>query len=90
MIRIDGLAWDERSEEHIAVHGVAFYEVEQAVMNRLYARRSGPYLLVIGQTDSGRYLTVILDYEGSGLWYPVTARPTNRAERRMVNNRRRR
>ena len=90
MIRIDGLAWDERSEEHIAVHGVAFYEVEQAVMNLLHVRRSGPYQLVIGQTDSGRYLTVILDYEGDGLWYPVTARPTSRAERRMINNRRRR
>ena len=90
MIRIDGLAWDERSEEHIAVHGVTFDEVEQAVMNLLYARRSGPYQLVIGQTESGRYLTVILDYEGGGLWYPVTARPTSRAERRLVNNRRRR
>ena len=90
MIRIDGLAWDERSEEHIAIHGVTFDEVEQVVTNRLHVRRSGPYQLVIGQTNSGRYLTVILDYEGGGLWYPVTARPTSHAERRMVNNRRRR
>ena len=58
MIRIDGLSWDERSEEHIAAHGVTFEEVEQAVEELQYARRSGEYLLIIGQSASGRFLTV--------------------------------
>ena len=85
MIRIDGLSWDDRAEDHIAKHGVKFEEVEQAVMNYLDARkgRSG-YLLVIGQTESGRYLLVVLDDEGEGIWYPVTARPASQSERRMA------
>ena len=46
---------------------------------------SGDYMLVIGQTESGRYLTIILDDEGGGIWYPVTARPSNPSERRFAN-----
>ena len=88
MARIDGLSWDERAEEHIASHGVSFDEVEQAVGEIRYARRSGEYLLVIGKTASGRHLTVILDDEGDGLWYPVTARPTSKSERKLVRRRR--
>ena len=84
MIRIDELLWDERAEDHIARHGVTLDEVEQAVENHIYARRSRDYLLVIGQTNSGRYLTTVLDHEGGNTWYPVTARATSRNERRML------
>jgi uncharacterized DUF497 family protein len=41
MVRIDGLSWDERSEEHLATHGVTFEEIERAVGEIRYARRSG-------------------------------------------------
>ena len=87
MIRIDGLSWDERAEDHIARHSVRFEEVEQAVEGRLHIRRSGAYLLVIGQTYSGRYLTVVLDHEGDGIWYPVTARDCSDSERRLARRR---
>ena len=85
MVRIEGLSWDERAEDHIALHGVRLFEVEQAATNPIHARRSGDYMLVIGQTESGRYLTIILDDEGGGIWYPVTARPSNPSERRFAN-----
>jgi len=84
LVQIEGLSWDEWSEEHIAGHGVRFEEVEEAVQNILYNRRSGEYQLVIGQTASGRYLTIVLDDEGDGFWYPVTARPTSKSERRLL------
>ena len=87
MIRIDGLAWDERAEDHIARHFVRFEEVEQAVEGRLHIRRSGAYLLVIGQAYSGRYLTVVLDHERAGIWYPVTARDSTASERRLARRR---
>ena len=83
-MQIESLSWDEWCEEHIAGHGVRFEEVEEAVQDILYNRRSREYLLVIGRTSSGRYLTVVLDDEGDGFWYPVTARPTNRSERKLV------
>jgi uncharacterized DUF497 family protein len=87
MIQIDGLSWDERAEDHIARHSVRFEEVEQAVEGRLHIRRSGSYLLVIGQAHSERYLTVVLDHEGDGIWYPVTARDCSDSERRLARRR---
>ena len=87
---IEGLSWDERSEDHIAGHGVTFEEVEQAVQDILYNRRSGEYQLIVGLTASGRYLTVVLDDEGDGIWYPVTARPTTRSERSLLRRQMRR
>jgi uncharacterized DUF497 family protein len=84
MIRIDGLSWNERSEEHAALHSVTFEEIEQVTKNYGYARRSGEYMLVVGQTDAGRYLVAVLDYEGEGIWYPVTARPATKSERRRL------
>ena len=47
MVRIEGLSWDEWSEDHIAGHGVKFEEVEEPVEDILYNRRSGEYQLVI-------------------------------------------
>ena len=82
MVYIRGLRWDEEAEDHIARHGVVFWEVEEAVANIRYAKRSRGYLQVIGQTDAGRYLTVILDEEDDGFWYPVTARPATDPEKR--------
>ncbi len=87
MVLIEGLTWDERAEEHIRRHGVTFEEVDQAVSGSRYARRSGPYLLIIGQTLQGRYLAVVLDDEGDGLWYPVTARQATASERRLAARR---
>ena len=87
MIRIEGLSWDERCEEHIAAHGVRFEEVEEAVQDIWYNRLSRKYWLVIGQAASGRYLTIVLDHEGDGFWYPVTARPTSKSEARLLRRR---
>ena len=84
MVHIEGLRWDEEAEDHIARHGVVFWEVEEAVANIRYAKRSRGYLQVIGQTDAGRYLTVILDEEDDRIWYPVTARPATENERRRA------
>jgi len=83
-MRIDELVWEEDVEEHIRRHAVTFEEVEEAVQNRKYSRRSREYLMVLGQTDSGRHLAVFLDDEGDGRWYVVTARPMTDSERRLL------
>ena len=87
MVRIVGLTWDQEAEDHIARHSVDPDEVEEAVQNVRYAKRSNSYLLVLGQAESGRYLAVVLDYEGDGFWYPVTARDATSRERRLLNRR---
>ncbi|HAL47893.1 MAG: BrnT family toxin [SAR202 cluster bacterium] len=85
---VERLSWDEQCEDHIARHGVTFEEVEQAVGNLEYVRRSRGYYLTLGQTDAGRYLVVILDDEGDGVWHPVTARDMQRSERRLLRRKR--
>ena len=85
MLQIEELVWDEQAEGHIARHGVSMWEVEEAVQNGLHARRSRQYLMLLCQTNAGRYLTLILDRLGHGQWYPVTARDMTRAERRLAN-----
>ncbi len=84
MLRIDELVWDEDVEEHIRRHHVTFDEVEEAVYNRRLVRKSRQYLMVLGQTYGGRYLTVILDDVAQGRWYVVTARPMTDSERRLL------
>ena len=81
---IEGLSWDEQAEEHIHRHSVTPREVEQAVENILYSRKSGEYFLLVAQTYGGRYLTLILDDLGNGIWYPVTARDSEDSEKRWA------
>ena len=87
MLHIEGLVWDEEAEDHIARHGVVFSEVEEAVANIRYAKRSRGCLQVIGQTEAGGYLTVILGEEDDHFWYPVTAWPATDKEKRLIRRR---
>ena len=40
-------------------------------------------VIVLGPTAAGRFLAVILDPLGEDVYFPVTARPVSRAERRL-------
>ena len=85
MVYIEGLAWDEDAEDHIARHGVTPEEVEQATGRILYSKVvADGRLAIVGQTAAGRYLAVFLDDEGEGYWYPVTARTAEASERRLA------
>ncbi len=81
---IKNLIWDEWNIEHIARHDVKPEETEQACTGKYLARRGreGTYT-VIGQTQSGRYLTMILAPRGSGSFYPITARDSDNKERKI-------
>jgi len=81
---VEGLSWDEQAEEHIHRHAVTPEEVEQAIENIQYARKEGGYFLLVAQTYGGRYLTLILDHLGNGIWYPVTARDAEEPEKRLA------
>ncbi len=85
---ISELVWDAWNEEHIANQGVEAEEVEQVILNEYFATRarSGKYRL-IGRTDTGRYLAVILGSRGGGIFYVVTARDATHGERRLYGRR---
>ncbi len=85
-LRLDELLWDEWNEEHIRAHGIEPHEVEDAVFDPagLVLRTRGarqPRYVVLGRTQVGRYLLVVLQPTGKR-WYAITARDMTDAERR--------
>ena len=67
---------------HIARHDVTPQEVVEVCHgDPLVQEGKKGRSLVLGPTLAGRMLTVVLDQEGEGVYYPVTARPASRRER---------
>lgn len=72
------LVWTDDNEAHIARHDVTPAEVEEIVNTRPRWETKGrdDTTLLYGQTDSGRYLFVVVaeSVMCPGCWYVVTAR----------------
>lgn len=81
------LVWDEWNIDHIARHNVEPEEVEQACMSKnvFTKAKSGLYRL-IGQSNDGRYLTILLAPRFGSSFYPVTARDSDKKEKRRLKN----
>ena len=79
--------WDDKNIEHIARHGIEYWEVEEALgdadilaisaYNRGTEKREG----IIGMTEDSRILVVIYTMRGAEL-RPVTARDANKTEKK--------
>ena len=80
---IETLVVDEHRIDHIARHQVTIEEVQEIVSgDYVYIRgREGRWLL-IGQTQKGRFLTVVVGERAQkNIYGLVTARPARREER---------
>lgn len=88
-MRITDIAWDEETVVHIAKHGVEPKEVEEVCFKMdpfiLKGRRNRYYAL--GQTESGRYLSIIFEYFGQGKAKVITVRAMSESERRLYKRR---
>ena len=92
ILRITSFYWTRERIEHIARHRVRPEEVEEAafddpyrVVQRLKKAEALPGRMIyrlLGQTQTGRYLTIIFLPLGHGRACVVTAREMTRAERR--------
>jgi uncharacterized DUF497 family protein len=84
-VRITNVIWDEDNEEHIRTHGVEPFEVDEMLVSRRarFRHYSGARYYGFGATLGGRFLFVVLDDEGRGWVYPVTARDMSGRERRL-------
>jgi uncharacterized protein len=88
MLTIRRLIWDAWNVGHIARHRVTPEEVEEVcqgdpVTSQTYKGR----IRVVGPTRSRTMLTVILaPTDEQGIYYPITARPADRKERRHYND----
>lgn len=86
-MQIKNLIWDDWNIEHIARHGVEPEEVEQVCKSKHRANKwKNKVYRVIGQTESGRYLTLFLAPRAKQNYYPVTARDSTLREKRANKN----
>lgn len=82
------LEWDDENVEHVARHGITPWEVEEAVADSrrtafpAHSGRAG----VIGRTEAGRILVVIVE-QHTLMWHVVTARQATERERRLYRRR---
>lgn len=88
-MRIAHIGWDDDTVLHIAKHGVEPREIEEICFE------STPFVLksrhnrysALGQTKSGRYLTIIFQYLGQNQAKIITARAMSESERRLYKRR---
>jgi hypothetical protein len=87
----DQLVVDFGLDEHVARHGIYVEEVLEVFYSR-HVRSSGHSgrFRIIGQTVSGRFLTLVVGKRGRGRLALVTARDADEAERRFFRRRLRR
>lgn len=74
-IVIKQLIWDEKNVAHIALHDILPSEVEDVCQgDRIERTGHKNRIFLIGQTQTGRMLSVILNLtDEAGVYYPVTA-----------------
>ena len=81
-LTIHRLVWRPHNIAHIARHAVTAREVEEVCRGPFFAIATyAGRELVIGPTQEGRMLTVVLEPLEPGVYFPVTARPASRKER---------
>ena len=73
-MKIDSLYWDDENIEHISKHSVNPQEVEDVCFGTHIIRREGDRRYILsGQSANGRYLNVVIERVGKGLFRPITA-----------------
>ncbi len=87
-MRFHAFDWDHGNIDHIAEHDVMPEEVEEACYNRplVFRTRQEKYC-VLGRSDSGRYLSVIIALANKGVIRVITARDMSEAERQRFYRR---
>ena len=84
MVEVRRLIWDPWNVGHIRRHQVTPQEVEDVChADPLVQQGREGRLALVGPTEAGRMLTVILDLRVDGSHYVVTARPASRKERAL-------
>jgi uncharacterized DUF497 family protein len=82
------LEWDESNETKLADHGITPWELHQMLSNRHVTadnpRGGEGRILLIGETNGGRLLTVSLqDTNDPAVWRPVTGWDSSDGERSL-------
>ena len=88
-LTVESLIWDPSNVGHIARHNVTLNEVEEVCQSSFISSNSyGGRFLVVGLTQAGRALAVVVEPSVDDRYYVVTARPASRRERRWYREER--
>jgi uncharacterized DUF497 family protein len=82
---INGLIWDIWNIQHITIHGVTTDEVEE-VLGNPYVELRGRFgrHMMIGKTDTGRLLRVIIEQrQDNDIYYVISAFDASKENRRL-------
>ena len=81
---IKDLIWDERNIPHVKAHTVTPREAEQVCFSKnLLLKRGKNRYAVLGRTQAGRYLFVIVVFQGRSQARVITARDMGKTEKRL-------
>jgi hypothetical protein len=73
-VTINELEWDDENIQHIAHHSVNPQEVEDVCFGvHVSVREREQRYILSGQSAGGRYLNVVVERVGKGLFRPITA-----------------
>lgn len=82
-IHVNELIWDKWNIDHIHRHKVVPAEVEEVCHGAYVVRETyKDRIMLIGKTNKGKFLAIVLEEKMSGIYYPVTARTADRKERK--------
>ena len=86
-IELGELEWDTFNVAHIAKHDVSVSEAEETCRNKIYIDETyGARYLLVGRTQQGRMISIVLVNAGASKYYIVTARDSSRGERRKAHD----
>ncbi|HSW88809.1 MAG TPA: hypothetical protein VLG12_06630 [Candidatus Saccharimonadales bacterium] len=82
MITVRKLIWDNWNVQHISRHNITPDEVETVCHNKPLILRGQEKnrLVLIGPTEEELIITIILESNGRGKYYPITAYPASRQD----------
>ena len=88
-MHIHSFDWDEKNENHIAEHGVAIFEVEEAILfsKPFYQRSREDKFIAYSVTEEGRYLFIVFVIKGSSQIRVISARDMVEKEKRYYKKR---
>lgn len=88
IVIIGELEWDDESIKHIARHNVNPKEVEDICFGVHISQKEGNKRYILsGQSAGGRYLNVVVERAGRGIFRPITAFDMSETYKRMIRRR---
>ena len=75
------IEWTEEDVEHIGRHGITPLEVEELLCSKIYRKKRGAYLDLLGKTKSDRILFVVLERLEAYRYRIAIARPATSTEK---------